>query len=288
MTGRKKIVNVRSFTSFLSLWTFIVLAVSGISLYFSPRGRIANWTDWSLAGLTKEGWAGLHIIVALLFLLTIIIHIYLNWNILICYMKDRYQQAITVKRELILSLLVAGIFCIGAVNELFPFWMVMDWNKQVKNYWERPVTVPPVPHIEEKTLREVAEMRGEQPDELIRILAEHDVEVLNVDETLADIADRYKISPQSLYSYLDRTQQTDAHGRRGGNRSGTQGRGFGRMTIEQLASSHGVDLSIAIERLQKAGIEAVSASTIRDLADTYNKRPYEIEAFITGKEVKEH
>ena len=58
--------NVRSFSwrGFVSVTTgltFLGLAVTGIVLFFTPPGRIANWGGWDWLALSKYQWAGLHI-----------------------------------------------------------------------------------------------------------------------------------------------------------------------------------------------------------------------------------
>ena len=57
----RKGFNFRSFTSFILVWTFLTLLVSGAVLYIAPPGRIANWTRWQLMILTKEKWQAVHI-----------------------------------------------------------------------------------------------------------------------------------------------------------------------------------------------------------------------------------
>ncbi len=43
-------------------------------LFVSPPGRVANWTNWSLVGLTKHQWGGLHIWFSTVFLFVAIVH----------------------------------------------------------------------------------------------------------------------------------------------------------------------------------------------------------------------
>jgi len=48
--------RLKIFTSFLLTWTFLAVSISGLALYLSPKGRIANWIQWHLWGYTKEEW----------------------------------------------------------------------------------------------------------------------------------------------------------------------------------------------------------------------------------------
>lgn len=67
----------RGFTTFVLAAAFLVLAVTGAVLYITPRGRVANWTDWSLLGLDKQQWSSVHITIATLFLLAAALHLFL-------------------------------------------------------------------------------------------------------------------------------------------------------------------------------------------------------------------
>lgn len=41
--------------------SFVMLLLSGAMLFVAPPGRVANWSNWRLLGLTKHDWGGLHI-----------------------------------------------------------------------------------------------------------------------------------------------------------------------------------------------------------------------------------
>jgi hypothetical protein len=47
--------QLRGFVSLLLTLFFLALSFSGVMLYLTPRGRVANWTGWSMLGLEKRG-----------------------------------------------------------------------------------------------------------------------------------------------------------------------------------------------------------------------------------------
>jgi hypothetical protein len=49
-----KTLHSRGFASLLTTFSFIVMSISGILLFIVPQGRIAEWTDWRMLGLTKS------------------------------------------------------------------------------------------------------------------------------------------------------------------------------------------------------------------------------------------
>ena len=79
MTKMKRF-HTRAFVSLLLTCSFFVLLVTGIVLYITPQGRVAHWTGWTIAGLGKEQWSAVHIVISLLFLTSAALHLYFNWR----------------------------------------------------------------------------------------------------------------------------------------------------------------------------------------------------------------
>ncbi len=52
MTDKKKQFKIRAFTAMMMLLSFVLETISGIVLYIVPPGRVANWTNWKIWGLT--------------------------------------------------------------------------------------------------------------------------------------------------------------------------------------------------------------------------------------------
>ena len=60
----------RAMTSILIAASFLLLLISGAVLFVSPPGRVANWGNWRMIGLTKHEWTGVHTWFAAVFVLT--------------------------------------------------------------------------------------------------------------------------------------------------------------------------------------------------------------------------
>jgi hypothetical protein len=43
---KDKMIHKRGLIAFLTLSGFIIMVVTGITLYITPHGRIAYWVDW--------------------------------------------------------------------------------------------------------------------------------------------------------------------------------------------------------------------------------------------------
>ncbi|MCL7395784.1 MAG: DUF4405 domain-containing protein [Thaumarchaeota archaeon] len=63
----------------------IVSLLTGLVLYFWPRGPRSGWLV--IMGLNKSGWSDLHAYSSILALLVIAVHLILNWKSIKLYVK---------------------------------------------------------------------------------------------------------------------------------------------------------------------------------------------------------
>jgi hypothetical protein len=56
----------------------LLLGFSGVLLYITPRGRVANSTGWTMFGLSKQDWQAIHLNFAVMLLIVVALHLYLN------------------------------------------------------------------------------------------------------------------------------------------------------------------------------------------------------------------
>lgn len=122
----------RGFTSLTLTFSFIVMTVTGLVLYVVPPGRIANWIDWRILGMSKEQWGAMHTIFSFLFVIFSIIHIIYNWRTFLTYLKDRIRKTYALKAELAASLILAVIVFAGTLYEIPPFSTTMDIGSSFK------------------------------------------------------------------------------------------------------------------------------------------------------------
>jgi hypothetical protein len=219
----RKRFSTRAFTSLLLTCTFVVTGLSGVMLYLSPRGRVANWTDWTLAGLGKEQWSALHVNSCLLFLLVTGLHLVLNWKPFWGYLKKRASFGINRKGELALALVLAVGIVAGTLYGLPPFSTIVAWQDEIKDYWEVRSAPAPVPHSEELTLAEFAGQINLSTEEVSEALRTEGYEFEDPTITMAQLADRQGVPPSIVFAAIEK-HFPDAAGFAGRG----QGRGFGR------------------------------------------------------------
>ncbi len=126
---------LRKTTSFLLLYSFFIMVLSGIMLFISPFGRLSMMIQWEVFGLNKMDYQALHLIFMLVFVLAGIVHTYLNYKAMLNYWKNKSRKIIVFTKEFsIATAFVAGLFYITishvAITEKF-----VKMNKSFNEYW---------------------------------------------------------------------------------------------------------------------------------------------------------
>lgn len=135
MTKKQKIFNSRGFVSVLMGIAFVAITISGVILFIAPPGRVTNWTDWRIWGLTKHQWATLHVWFSLVFLATGLWHLYLHWKPMRNYFKSKLTRKVALRPEWMLALAIAVLISVGSVMEWRPFSTLMDYKKILRDSW---------------------------------------------------------------------------------------------------------------------------------------------------------
>jgi hypothetical protein len=251
-----KIRRIISLTVFLS---FIFLALSGIMLFFSPRGRIANWGGWTLFGFTKEQYSAIHTTFMVLFLVTGIWHIVLNWRPIVGYLKDRSKKIKVFTPESSVAMGLALLFLVGPLTGLPPFGQFLDVGEGIKDYWESTQGNPPWGHAEESRLdvfcRRVTDFQRWEGEGVMMVDCEEAMEALasagmvvnDASQAVLEIAEENGVTPQVIAEIVlsvarPATSEEIAAGLaggRGGGRGGGLGQRSGGAAPEDVA--HGTE-----------------------------------------------
>jgi hypothetical protein len=264
----------RAFTSLYIALSFIVMIISGVVLYIAPPGRIAKWTYIPILGLEKDQWQALHTIFTFLFIIANGFHLYFNWNSFISYLKDKKKQVFRLRKELISAFLITiGIFYLVLLN-VQPFRGIIDFGEASKLTWSNDRAEPPVPHAEEMTIDELADVMSENSAQLITRLKSQGI-AADKNSDIKKLAEENDMSPQQIFEKLKLNKKSeDSH-------KGAK-RGYGRMSVVQICADKNIQVEKALSRLKAAGIDATSESTLRDLGKAGNKSPNDIVKIIEG------
>jgi hypothetical protein len=194
--------SFRAVVSLMLLGMAGSLAMSGAVLFFSPRGQVANWTNWRFWGLSREQWSDLHLNTAALSVVLTLLHLWLNWRLLLSYLRRGGLWAIHRKYELGLAgLVVAGVIY-GTFADWRPFAIVPGWRQSLRNSWESRLSRPPVPHLEEWSLDQLATASGVEITQLQQAAQALGWGEVSGQTTLAELGRRVGLPPQEVFSKL--------------------------------------------------------------------------------------
>jgi len=179
----------RKAVSMTALFSFIYLSFSGIVMYFTPAGRVAYWADWRFFGMNKTMYNQTHTTISLLFLATMVLHIWLNWKPIVNYMKNRSGKMVVFTRETLFGFLLSMVFVVGTLTMSAPFSNVIGFFDDIKMASEERLGNPPYPHAELTTMGAfIARMKFDS-EKAIQVLKEAGYR-FTMEQTLKAIADK--------------------------------------------------------------------------------------------------
>jgi hypothetical protein len=274
--------SFRALTSVTIAISFVVVVLSGIILFLAPPGRIANWTDWTILGLTKHDWGALHIVFTTLFLVASSFHIYFNWRPLLTYFRSRAAKGFQMRWEWLVALAFCAVVYGGLRADLPPVSSLLALNENLKSSWDQPANQAPIPHAELLTLAELAKQAGVELDEAKARLEAKDLKEVSDSVVVEDLAAQNRISAQDVYDFIlppgspgSREGEPRGEGNRGRGQGGGGGGGMGWLTLEQFCAQENIPIEQALQKLTGEGYEANAEWTLRETAQNNGfDRPY--------------
>ncbi len=237
----------RSFVSYFLLFSGVVLIVSGVVLYIAPSGRVARSMDWRLLWMDKGAWESVHTNSGYVSILFGLVHLFLNWKVLVHYLWNRVQHAYQLKSEVVVALVLTVGVLFGSAWNWPVFSDVMDLGETFSNAWED----------DNSTLPAVGEHTITAPDETASEAEVVETEVPNASEA---------------------EHEEGA----GGPPSNA---GWGRFTVAEMCTQNNVTLEDGLAHLAAYGIQAGEDDRIRTLADESGYSPADVVDIVLGQEI---
>ncbi len=265
----KKKFSWRGFISLYITLSFIIMAISGIILYFSPPGRVANWSYWRFLGLLKSQWQAIHTIFTFLFIVAAGFHLFFNWKPFVAYLKTKFENNVKLRKEFTISSIVVILIFVMTIYDFVPFRNVMDFGEELKASWSTEKTEPPIPHAEDLTLTEFAKTINISVEELKNSLSSNGIIFQDDNITVKELAKQNNISPNDIYNKFK-------SGKNRQNLATGEGRGYGRKTLAEISAENNLSIDIVITNLKSHGIDAVANDKLKDLAMRNNLLPVDV------------
>ena len=270
-------MSFRRIVSLVTTLSFLVMAYTGIMLFLSPQGRVANWANWTLWGLGKEDYSAIHINFMVVFLIASILHIFLNWTCLVSYLRNAARRLVVVTPEFLLALGLTVVVFVGTLLAWPPFRNLVAFNGAVKASWIASYGEPPYGHAELSTLSQFARYLGISPDDALARLRAGGLQVDDAGQTVDAVARRNGVPPQRVYDVLRPAAPAGPAGQSADNLPPPgAGSGLGRKTLADLGRGGLIRLPVALERLKARGVEAGGDSTLKEVAGELGVSPHEL------------
>lgn len=266
-----------SWRIFISLGLFVaffVLLVSGVILYISPPGRVANWTNWRLFGLGKSEWQQQHIIFSFVFAGLSLFHLFfINWNAFLSYLNTKASETNRHRGELVAVTLFSLFFAFGTYFHIQPFEAIISFGHGISNSWERQGRRAPVAHAELMTLVELSQQPGHggDPGALMAKLKQAGLTVVSKQQTLADIATKNKTTAEKIYEIIAPPEKSIRQ---------LKALGLGEKTLQQIADEAGVSSTSLQLALRQKGIAAKTDMPLKTIAANNGKSMTELRQLI--------
>jgi hypothetical protein len=271
--------------------SFIFLSLTGIMLFLCPQGRVAYWSGWRMFGLSKDDYGQLHTTFMVLFLVTGITHIVLNWKPIVNYLKDRKKKVRIFTKESVVALVLATLFFVGTLGGAFPFQQFLNVGDDIKGYWERTEGSPPWGHAELnpldrfcRGLEDFERIENERyvtidPEEALTKLRESGIRVENVRQPLIEIAEVNSTTPQALAEVILLAARPAQPGEEKAESKEQEGpyklpySGLGRMTLREYAEKYNLDVDEMVSILRGLQVEIDADKKLKDEATRLGTDP---------------
>lgn len=261
-------MNLKKITSLTMMLVMIVMTYSGLMLFIAPPGRIANWANWHLFGLSKEQYASIHSTFMVLFIIMTLLHVFYNWKPITSYLKNKTKQMVIFTKDMIVASILVIVFLMGTIFSLSPFSNFLEFGDGVKNSWEKDYGTAPYSHAELSSLKNFVRKLGFDLEMSEKILKSNNIKYES-SQSLAQVGEQNGVSPQFIYLLLKQNFQ----------KAGVETielTGLGRKTVSEVASTLKLSTQEFIEKLQSLGINAKGDDKFKSVSEQYDLSPMDV------------
>jgi hypothetical protein len=275
-------IHTRGLISFLTLFGFLIMSITGLVLFAMPEGRVAYWILWEFVGLSKTDWGNIHILSSILFIVSGAFHIFFNWKPLMQYFKSKVRRGIRLRRELTITSIVSVWIVVCAIQPFPPLSYLLDFNDWFKGIWiEADDYEPPFGHAELMPLVSFCRKMDIDADAAMRELRTKGIRFGSKRETLEAIARANDTTPMSLYLLIKKFEPVPTAEELETYTSESievefSGTGIGNRTVQSICERLNLDPDLAAVRLEKAGFSVDMDKTLKSLANSSDTQPIEV------------
>lgn len=206
--NKREKFHSRSFVSFFLLFTFVVLAITGLILYITPQGRVARWNGWTMLGMSKDQLEGIHTISSFFFLAATLVHLFVyNLKAIIGYLRNVGRKLNMLrpkrKKEFYAAVILTLVIFFGTLYSLPPFGNLVKLGDNLKKSWSQSQGEAPVPGAEKYSLEDFSnKVLKSEINKVMVFLRSKGIIVGDKQQRLISIAVKNGCSPADLYEIM--------------------------------------------------------------------------------------
>jgi len=265
-------MEIRKITSLTAFVSFFPTLLTSVILYIAPQGRISNWSEWRLWGLSKTEWGNLHINLGILFLLSLFLHIYYNWKPILNYLKNKAKKITVFTKSFNISLTISCVFALGTYFMIPPFSTIIDISENIKNAAATKYGEPPFGHAEEAPFDSLIKKTGLDFEISLAKLESAGIKLDSPKQIFLDIAKKNNMTPQQVFDIINIKPVA-------GEKKimpETPPPGTGSKSLEQLCEEYQIDCEKIKMELFSKGIKIDSKMSLKSIASENNKTSVEL------------
>lgn len=247
------------------------MTITGITLYISPPGRVAHWSNWLFIGISKEDWQSLHTLFSFIWVLAMVFHLIFNWKPILSYIRKKVDSGSKLKKELVFAAALSLIIFFGTFTQVTPFNYVMDFGEYMTNSWSSDETEPPVPHAELFSAADFSKTIGITTQKFVSVMNANGYPISDTLATIQSIGAEFQIAPSLIYNLFksenaEIPQNILAHA----------GSGYGRKNISEVFDDNNLTWQQGISILKGHGIILQEDDKLKNIAEKNNILPIDL------------
>lgn len=261
-------MSLKKITSLTMLLAMIIMSFTGIMLFISPPGRIANWANWEILNLTKEQFAQIHTTFMVLFIIMTILHLFYNWKPITSYLKNKTRNMVILTKDMLAAIVICFIFLIGTLNSIAPFSSFLEFGDKVKNSWEKEFGTAPYSHAELSSFKMFSRKLGFDIEESKRILSINNIK-FDESKSLSQIGSENGVSPQFIYNLLKVNFEKNGE-------KIVELTGLGKKSVSEIAKTLDLSNKEFINKLKSIGIDAKEDDKFKSISEKHDMSPMDV------------
>lgn len=261
-------MSLKKITSLSILLSMLTMTYTGIILFITPPGRIANWANWKLLGLSKEQYGQIHSTFMVIFIIGIILHVYYNWKAITSYLKNQSKEFILFTKEMLVASVIFVFFIFGTIYEISPFSNFLKFGDDIKSSWERDYSTAPYSHAELSSIKNFAKKVSYDLEKVKEILNDNNIK-FKVEQSLSFVGKENGVSPNFIYELLRKNLE----------KAGEKNiplTGLGKKTIKDVAQTLNLSSDEFISKLKTIGLNAKANDKFKDIAEDNDLSPIDV------------